>query len=80
MTLLIDVCVLTGHCDRHFCVVKKVGGAIFVFIYIYIYVYCLQCIDTVGWVTGRAPGCPSCGVVLALLSVWSEVQTCIWPS
>ena len=36
-------------------------------------VLCLQCFDTVGWVAGS-------GVVLAWLSVWSEVQTCIWPS
>ena len=36
-------------------------------------VLCLQCFDTVGWVAGS-------GVVLAWLSVWSEMQTCIWPS
>ena len=35
----------------------------------------LQCFDTVGWAAGRASG-----GVLAWLSVWSEVQTCIWPS
>ena len=29
---------------------------------------------------GRQEGHPACGVVLAWLSVWSEVQTCIWPS
>jgi len=33
---------------------------------------------------GRQEGHPACkkvsGRVLALLSVWSEVQTCIWPS
>jgi len=33
---------------------------------------------------GRQEGHPACkkqtGGVLALLSVWSEVQTCIWPS
>jgi len=42
---------------------------------------CLQCFDTVGWVAGRHPACKklSCGV-LAWLSVWSEGQTCIWPS
>jgi len=43
---------------------------------------CLQCFDTVGWVTGRASPLLkklSSGV-LAWLSVWSEVQTCIWPS
>jgi len=74
------VCVDRALWQTFLCGEKSWGGAIFVFTYIYIYVYCLQCIDTVGWVTGRAPGCPSCGVVLALLSVWSEVQTCIWPS
>jgi len=33
---------------------------------------------------GRQEGHPACkklsGGMLALLSVWSEVQTCIWPS
>jgi len=33
---------------------------------------------------GRQEGHPACkklsGEVLACLSVWSEVQTCIWPS
>jgi len=41
---------------------------------------CLQCFDTVG----RQEGHPVCkklsGGVLAWLSVWSEVQTCMWPS
>ena len=41
----------------------------------------LQCFDAVGWVAGRASGLLklSCGV-LTWLSVWSELQTCIWPS
>jgi len=34
----------------------------------------------VGWQEGH-PACKKLsGVVLAWLSVWSEVQTCIWPS
>jgi len=41
----------------------------------------LQCFDSVGW---RQEGHPACkklsGGVLAWLSVWSEVQTCIWSS
>ena len=41
----------------------------------------LQCFDAVGW---RQEGHPACkkqsGGVLAWLSVWSEVQTCIWSS
>ena len=45
--------------------------------------HCLQCFDAVGWGGGGQEGPPackklSCGV-LAWLSVWSEVQTCIWP-
>ena len=39
-------------------------------------ILCLQCFDAVGWVAGMASG----GGVLVWLSVWSEVQTCIWPS
>ena len=43
--------------------------------------FCLQCFDTVGWAAGRDPACKKqSGEVLAWLSVWSEVQTCIWPS
>ena len=42
---------------------------------------CLQCFDTVGWAAGRHPACKKLSDgVLAWLSVWSEVQTCIWPS
>ena len=41
----------------------------------------LQCFDAVGWVAGRVSGRKKLsGGVLAWLSVWSEVQTCIWPS
>ena len=42
---------------------------------------CLQCFDAVGL---RQEGHPACkklsGGVLVWLSVWSNVQTCIWPS
>ena len=42
---------------------------------------CLQCFDAVGWATGRASGLQKLsGRVLAWLSVWSEVRTCIRPS
>ena len=37
---------------------------------------CLQCFDDVGWAACKKLS----GGVLARLSVWSEVQTCIWPS
>ena len=38
----------------------------------------LQCCDAVGWAAGRTPDCKKLsGGVLAWLSVWSEVQTCI---
>jgi len=43
---------------------------------------CLQCFETL--LVGRQEGHPACrklsGGVLAWLSVWSEVQTCIWLS
>ena len=45
------------------------------------------CVCTMPFLTllvGRQEGHPACkklsGVVLAWLSVWSEMQTCIWPS
>jgi len=42
--------------------------------------FCLQCFDAVGWQEGH-PACKKLsGGVLEWLSVWSEVQTCIWPS
>ena len=47
----------------------------------YTYTTSLQCFDAVGWVAGRASGCKALsGGVLAWLSVWSELQTCICPS
>jgi len=46
--------------------------------FFFLYFYCLQCFDAVGWVAGSVSGLS--GQVLARLSVWSEVQTCIWPS
>jgi len=33
----------------------------------------------VGWQEGH-PACKNSGGMLAWLSVWGEVQTCIWPS
>ena len=45
------------------------------------YAYTLQCFDADGWAAGRATGLKELsGGVLEWLSVWSEVQTCIWPS
>jgi len=44
--------------------------------------HCLQCFHAV--FLGQQEGHPACkklsGGVLAWLSVWSEVQTCMWPS
>ena len=40
-----------------------------------------QCFNTVDWAAGRESGGKKLsGGVPAWLSVWSEVQTCIWPS
>ena len=48
---------------------------------LYMMTISLQCFDAVGWVAGRASACKKLsGGVLAWLSVWSDVQTCIWPS
>ena len=47
---------------------------------------CLECyaFSALTLLVGRQEGHPACkklsGGVLAWLSVWSEVQTCIWPS
>ena len=42
----------------------------------------LQCFDAVGLVAGKHPACRNWdgGGMLAWLSVWGEVQICIWPS
>jgi len=37
---------------------------------------CLQCFDAVGWAAGRASGLWK----TLWLFLWSEMQTCIWPS
>ena len=43
--------------------------------------WCRQCFDAVDWAAGSHRACKKLsGGVLAWLSVWSEVQTCIWPS
>jgi len=43
-----------------------------------------QCFGALTLLVGRQEGHPACkklvsGVVLAWLSVWSKMQTCIWP-
>ena len=44
-------------------------------------IICLLCFDAVGWAAGTHPACKKLsGGVLVWLPVWSEVQTCIWPS
>ena len=44
----------------------------------------VQAFSALTLLVGRQEGHPACkklsGGVLAWLSVWSEVQTCIWPS
>jgi len=43
--------------------------------------FCLQWFDAVGWAAEGHLACKKLsGGVLAWLSVWSEVQTCMWPS
>jgi len=45
---------------------------------------CLAAFSALTLLVGRQEGHPACknpsGGVLAWLCVWSEVQTCIWPS
>ena len=46
--------------------------------------YCVAAFSALTLLVGRQEGHPACrklsGGVLAWLSVWSEVQTCMWPS
>jgi len=52
--------------------------------YFYFFVDLSVAFSAVTLLVGRQEGHPACkklsGGVLAWLSVWSEVQTCIWPS
>ena len=51
------------------------------FFWSYFKLFYLHCFDAVGWVAGRASSLKKLsGGLLAWLSVWSKVQTCIWPS
>ena len=62
----------------HFKTLKQFTLSAFSFLHLW---PCLQCFDAVGWPSGRASSLKKLrGGVLAWLSVWSEVQTCIWPS
>jgi len=48
---------------------------------LYVYVYAFSALTLlVGWQEGHSACKKLSGGVLAWLSVWSEVQTCIWPS
>ena len=62
-------------------------SALYVYIYIYIYVVCLFisfAFSALTLLVGQQEGHPArkklSGGVLAWLSAWSEVQTCVWPS
>ena len=51
------------------------------YISVVVVVFGLQCFDAVGWgQEGHLTCKKQSGGVLAWLSVWSDVQTCIWPS
>ena len=55
-----------------------------VFLQSFLYVYVYFAFSALTLLVGRQEGHPACkklsGGVLAWLSVWREVQTCIWPS
>jgi len=52
--------------------------------YLDIYLFYVYAFSALTLLAGRQEGHPACkklsGGVLAWLSVWSKVQTCIWPS
>ena len=65
----------------HLCIFFNICSDYFYFCCLQCFWPCLQCFDAVGRVAGTHPACKKLsGGVLAWLSVWSEVQTCIWPS
>ena len=62
-------------------------GALFIYFYkwyLFIYLFIICAFSALTLLVGRQEEHPACkkqsGGVLAWLSVWSEVQTCIWPS
>ena len=48
-----------------------------------VYITCTESLQCLTLLVGRQKGHPACkklsGGVLAWLSVWSEMQTCMWP-
>jgi len=57
-----------------------VQGMLFLFVFCHLYVISSALTLLVGWQEGH-PACKKMSDrVLAWLSVWCEVQTCIWPS
>ena len=56
----------------------------YLFTYLFIYLLCTCAFSALTLLVGRQEGHPACkkpsGGVLAWLSVWSEVQSCVWPS
>ena len=75
------------YCNERVCVSSCLSAIISSELYVrslphfYACYICLQCFDAVGWAAGRASGLQKLsGGLLAWLSVWSEVQTCIRPS
>ena len=61
------------------CIVSIITVLILSCLFIYFFAF-----NALTLLVGRQEGHPACkkltGGVLAWLSVWSEVQTCIWPS
>jgi len=78
-------CLLSSHCWQ-----CSLQTGLFTYLYLFYFVYCwsgpyrAHYVSALTQLVGRQEGHPACkklsGGVLAWLSVWSEVQTCIWPS
>ena len=61
------------------------AGFRFIFLHIFnLFIIVIFAFSALTLLVGRQEGHPACkklsGEVLAWLSVWSKVQTCIWPS
>jgi len=85
--LLFHFCFVVCYASKLFCVLKRDILLFFRQKLTVFYILCIESSSAFSALTllvGRQEGHPACkkqsGVVLAWLSVWSKVQTCMWPS
>ena len=76
--------VICRHCNTSHAFLYHIACHVKIFWNFFLELYCGYAFSALTLLVRRQEGHPVCkkqsGGVLAWLSVWSEVQTCIWPS